>query len=250
MSTRARQLVTFETLEGRRLLAGQPVEGIAEIHAGELQVTGTKGDDLIIVSLNFDDPTKVDVNLNGTILGNFLLSDINSGVVDVRAGKGDDTVRFDEVYGLVPLKLHAHGEQGNDTLVGGSLDDELDGGVGSDVLYGNDGNDHLTGGNGKDMGVGGYGDDDITGDNGSDTLYGESGLDHVSGGNGKDVVDGGDDADNLDGGRGKDQVTGGLGSDNFASADRADELLDKADDDLYTAMTKGKGKQDDDDAVV
>ena len=235
--------VLCEALEGRRLLAGNPVaEGVADIQAGALHVTGTREADLILVGLNAADATKVDVNLNGTVIGSFLLSDITAGVVEVHAGKGDDSVRFDESTGLVPLRMIAHGEQGNDTLVGGSLNDELHGDQGSDNLFGNDGNDELFGGNSHDMIAGGGGDDHGEGGNGKDTMYGEAGFDTLVGGNGKDLLDGGDDNDNVDGGRGKDQVVGGLGVDTFASSDKLEELLDKADEDIYVAVAKGKGK--------
>ena len=215
-----------EALETRRLLSAAPVEPSAEISGGELRVIGTKGADVILVSLNESDATKVDVNVNGTVLGSFLLSDVTSGRVEVRAGKGDDSVRVDESFGLVPLSLVAFGEQGDDTLVGGSANDELHGDQGNDVLYGNDGNDDLEGDQGNDMLAGGFGDDHCAGDNGCDTLYGEAGMDTLRGGNGKDVVDGGDDNDDLDGERGCDDLTGGLGADTFAGSEKDSEVLD------------------------
>lgn len=245
----------IETLETRRLLsAGPPVPAAptATLVGGELRVVGTKGDDLIIVSLNQADATKLDVNVNGSVLGSFALGDASKGRVDVRAGKGDDSVFVDESFGLVPLNLVAHGEQGNDTLVGGSANDELHGDQGDDCLYGNDGNDSLFGDQGDDMLAGGFGDDDLDGGNGCDTLYGESGADNVFGGNGKDSVDGGDDADIVDGGRGCDSCTGGLGADTFAGTERAKELLDNTvGEDSYTPIAKrgsGGGKDDDDSA--
>jgi Ca2+-binding RTX toxin-like protein len=234
-----------EALETRRLLSAGPsvpAPATAVLVAGELRVVGTKGDDVILVSLNETDATKLDVNVNGSVLGSFALGDVSKGRVDVRAGKGDDSVRVDESFGLVSLSLVAHGEQGNDTLVGGSADDELHGDQGEDVLYGNDGNDALFGDQSNDMLAGGFGDDDLDGGNGSDTLYGESGADNLYGGNGKDSVDGGDDADVVDGGRGCDLLTGGLGADTFAGTERAKELLDKVDgEDLYTPVSRRGG---------
>jgi Ca2+-binding RTX toxin-like protein len=226
-----------EALETRRLLSAAPaVEPSAEISGGELRVVGTKGADVILVGLNATDATKVDVNVNGTVLGSFALSDITSGRVEVHAGKGDDAVRVDESFGLVPFSLVAFGEQGNDTLVGGSANDELHGDQGSDVLYGNDGNDTLEGDQGKDMLAGGFGDDALAGDNGCDTLYGETGADTLRGGNGKDLLDGGDDNDDLDGERGSDSLTGGLGADTFAGSEKDSEVLDLVTgEDLYSA---------------
>jgi hypothetical protein len=233
-----------EALETRRLLSAAPVEPSAEISGGELCVFGTKGADQITVSLNESDATKVDVNVNGTVLGSFLLSDVSSGRVEVHAGKGDDFVFVDESFGLVPLSLVAYGEQGNDTLVGGSANDELHGDQGDDTLYGNDGNDSLFGDQGKDTLAGGFGDDDLAGDNGCDTLYGEAGADNVYGGNGKDVVDGGDDNDFVDGGRGCDLLTGGLGADTFAGSEKSSEVLDLVTgEDLYSPTAKGGGNK-------
>ncbi len=238
----SKPLVAVEALETRRLLSAAPAVGTAELIAGELNVNGTKGADVILVSMNYSDPmaTTVDVRVNDALVGNFALDQI-TGAVHVNAGKGDDSVRFDESTGLVPLRLFADGGQGDDTLVGGSLDDGLRGGNGDDVLYGNDGYDALFGGNGKDLLAGGFGDDELDGGNGKDTLYGETGADTLRGGNGKDLLDGGDDADNLDGGRGSDELTGGLAADLFASSDKSSEILDKADEDVYTPAKPGKG---------
>jgi Ca2+-binding RTX toxin-like protein len=231
-----------EALETRRLLSAAPVEPSAEIAGGELRVFGTKGADQITVSLNESDATKVDVNVNGTVLGSFLLSDVSSSRVEVHAGKGDDFVLVDESFGLVPLSLVAYGEQGSDTLVGGSANDELHGDQGDDTLYGNDGNDSLFGDQGKDLLAGGFGDDDLAGDNGCDTLYGEAGADRLRGGNGKDLLDGGDDNDDLDGERGCDDLTGGLGADTFAGSEKSSEVLDLVTgEDLYSPTAKGGG---------
>jgi Ca2+-binding RTX toxin-like protein len=240
-SSRSHSLPAFvETLETRRLLSAGPsvpAPPTAVLVGGELRVTGTKGDDVILVSLDASDATKVDVNVNGSLLGSFALSDITSGNVDVRAGKGDDTVRVDETNGLFPLHLVAYGEQGNDTLVGGSADDELHGGQGDDVLYGNDGNDDLFGDEGNDMLAGGFGDDSLVGGNGTYTFSGETGAYTMFGVNGMDVVDGGDGDDVIDGGRGSDALTGDAGADTFAGTERAKEVLDNTvGEDLYTPI--------------
>ena len=87
--------------------------------------------------------------------------------------------------------------------------------------------------------AGGFGDDELEGGNAKDTLYGEVGLDALHGGNGKDLLDGGDDDDEMDGGRGRDELTGGLGTDAFAGTDKAEEILDRADEDIYAPPAKG-----------
>src|SRR5690349_122017 len=95
-SARRGDAVSVVALETRRLLAAAPIAPTATIVGGELRVVGTKADDVILVGISAADATKLDVNVNGSVLGSFALSDITKGDVDVRAGKGDDTVRVDE----------------------------------------------------------------------------------------------------------------------------------------------------------
>lgn len=71
-------------------------------------------------------------------------------------------------------------------------------------MRGLDGNDSLTGG---------ILNDDIYGGNGKDTLTGLAGSDDIYGGNGDDLLYGGDDNDYLYGGKGKDNLYGGNGND-------------------------------------
>lgn len=73
--------------------------------------------------------------------------------------------------------------------------------TGEDVILGGDGNDNLNG-----LG----GDDYIDGGNGNDTLIGDAGNDRLIGGNGADKLFGGDGSNTLEGGAGDDtynQVT-------------------------------------------
>jgi Ca2+-binding RTX toxin-like protein len=66
----------------------------------------------------------------------------------------------------------------NETIIGNSTDNRLDGAGGRDVLDGARGNDTLIGGAGNDTLIGGIGDD---------TLEGGSGVDNFDGGAGSDV---------------------------------------------------------------
>ena len=212
---------------------------------GTLHVEGTRGSDLILVSVDLADPAAamINVSLNGNAIGSVLLSSVTSGVVEVNGGRGDDSIRFDESTGLVPLCLVGHGDAGHDTLVGGSLNDELYGDGGMDALFGNDGNDNLFGGANDDLLAGGFNDDFLDGEGGDDTLYGEAGADTLRGGAGRgtDLLDGGDDNDDIDGGGGIDQLFGGAGSDTFAGTEKAEELLDLAGEDVYEpVVTRGK----------
>jgi len=89
------------------------------------------------------------------------------------------------------------GSNGNDTISFSGYADN--------VMY--------AGQNGSDSIVGGSGDDFLYGDNGYDTIYGGAGNDQIYDGGGNDVVYGGDGGDFLRIGGGNDSVSGGLGND-------------------------------------
>ncbi len=108
---------------------------------------------------------------------------------------------------------------GNDAVVGNSLDNELHGMRGNDTLNGGDGNDIL---------YGGVGNDRIIGDVGSDTLYGGDGTDTLNGGDGDDFIFGGDSSADLRdlvfAGAGNDVIDGGYGNDNIFGQDGDDTI--------------------------
>ena len=111
---------------------------------------------------------------------------------------------------------------GNDTIYGGdgsnggnkfNNDDTLYGGSGNDNLYGEAGSDKLYGGSNNDKLYGGTGNDQLFGESGNDFLSGGDGKDVIRGGEGKDTINGGNGNDNLGGGKGNDSVSGGSGDD-------------------------------------
>ena len=209
-----------EVLEGRRLLSGSPAGGSAVVEGDSLVVTGTRKDDQIVLSVNRADLTaspKVDVTVNGALLGTFAVADLAGGV-RVYAGRGDDTVLANQLYDVWAVTLTAFGGKGNDTLVGSTLGDALHGAGGDDSLWGGDGDDALFGGRDADTLVGEYGDDDLSGGAGDDVLYGEAGADHLTGGGGV-----------------ADQLYGGEGPDTFANTDSASEVLDLTEEDTHAA---------------
>ncbi|TXI48462.1 MAG: hypothetical protein E6Q50_10770 [Lysobacter sp.] len=138
------------------------------------------------------------------------------------------------------------GTFGNDSYVGGSVVDSLNGYLGDDLMFGGSGDDTLIGGmdddyNGtasdNDVLFGGDGNDQIDGQRGDDTLYGDDGNDTIVGGDGIDRLYGGAGDDTLDagglrivgigpiqessddllvGGTGNDTLTGGLGRNTYA----------------------------------
>ncbi len=118
---------------------------------------------------------------------------------------GDDTL----IIGAGIRGAYIGGEDGNDSLQGGELDDIMIGGLGADELYGNGGNDRMVGEGGSDYLLGGAGNDIMLGNGGNDTLSGAGGNDRLFGGP--------DDADTI---------LGGAGTDSAASDDE----------DTYTAV--------------
>jgi len=143
---------------------------------------------------------------------------------------GDDTVYLPQdeeaanQAGYVIGSVFSAGA-GNDTVYGGSLDDNINGNDGRDTLHGGDGNDTLSGGEGRDTLYGDAGDDILDGGNGVDTLYGGSGNDSLSGGAGNDYLGGGEGNDALNGGAGEDWLQGGSGDDVLDGGD-GDDLLE------------------------
>ena len=104
---------------------------------------------------------------------------------------------------------------GDDTLYGYAVNDNLSGGLGNDSLYGYAGDDRLDGGQGNDSLQGGLGNDTLEGGEGSDSLSGDEGNDSLKGGAGNDSLYGGEGNDLLEGGAGNDYLQGGYGSDTY-----------------------------------
>jgi Ca2+-binding RTX toxin-like protein len=107
------------------------------------------------------------------------------------------------------------GGAGADTLIGGSLFDNLQGNQGADSISGGGGDDIVVGGQDNDTLLGDGGSDIINGNLGDDTTDGGAGNDIVLGGQGNDVVRGGDGDDYVSGDKGNDTMTGGAGGDVF-----------------------------------
>jgi len=243
-----------EGLEERRMLSAHPVS----LHGANLIVQGSKGNDSIVFSLHTDtvivnnldgsqssnevvDPTKLDVDYNGTTY-TFAVAKVRRIFVNAKAG--NDLVKIDETNGKIFARVQFIGGAGDDTLVGGSGKDQLygerghdsldgggagdllNGGTGDDTMDGGDGNDKLLGGEGDDRLDGGAGNDRLAGGKDNDDLTGDDGDDNLDGGAGDDNLDGGAGDDNLDGGAGADSVVGGVGADVFSKHDDNGEVKD------------------------
>lgn len=121
------------------------------------------------------------------------------------------------------------GGAGNDTLVGNSGHNLLNGGGGDDNLAGGDGNDTILGGAGNDTLNGQAGDDQLLGQAGHDLLSGGNGRDRLDGGEGNDSTAGQSDSDTILIGQGDDSIDGGDGNDLLIGAGDFDfQLTDAA----------------------
>jgi hypothetical protein len=125
---------------------------------------------------------------------------------------------------IAGMQLRAYGYGGNDTLIGNSGKDLLDGGANDDYIYGNSGADKLIGGSGVDRIYGGWGNDNIVGGSDGDYLYGEGDNDYIYGESGHDTLDGGSGNDHLYGGTNNDRLLGGSGVDKLYGQEDNDYL--------------------------
>jgi Ca2+-binding RTX toxin-like protein len=147
----------------------------SKVHKGTLTVTGTNGDDTIVLRLGAGDPNdlEVDVGGDGTADASFNRADFDHIVVEAK--KGDDTVSIDESNGVFTVTgvTTLDGGRGNDTLLGGS---------GAETFMGGGGNDFVDGNRGNDIAFLGAGDDTVQWDpgDGSDTVEGQSGKDALA----------------------------------------------------------------------
>lgn len=121
------------------------------------------------------------------------------------AGPGNDslvgTFRADVLFGGAgndTINLGVTGQTGGDDIaIGGEGNDLITAVRGDVVAYGNEGSDTLCGGTGNDVLMGGDDDDLLRGGLGDDLLRGGSGNDLLYGGGGRDTFEGGDGIDTL-----------------------------------------------------
>jgi Ca2+-binding RTX toxin-like protein len=195
----------IESLESRRLLAAAPATVTFEVaDDGVMEVTGTRGRDVITVVEHFPGSNIYDVFYADTF------QQVTTSVgFRINGNGGNDRLAVEVNAAIVPV-----------TLFGGAGNDVLLGSPGADVLDGGGGRDHLDGRAGDDMLRGGAGNDSLLGGNGTDAIYG---------GRGSDFLDGGEGNDSIGGGAGRDNVSGGSGPDLFDdTVDAERERLDYA----------------------
>jgi Ca2+-binding RTX toxin-like protein len=187
----------IESLENRQLLS-------ATLNAttGALTVTGTAGNDSIVISrvrdtsLVVTETSRTGTNSISTTRTTFKFADVKS--ITVNALAGNDVVLIGPG---ISVKSTINGGDGNDVINSGAGADSIDAGAGNDVVRSGAGDDSVLGGDGNDALFGGDGKDTLSGGAGRDLLVGGAGDDNVSGGAGNDLI--------LAFGSGKDTIDGG-----------------------------------------
>jgi hypothetical protein len=144
------------------------------------------------------------------------------GADTINGGLGNDTIS-----GLSGTS-YLRGDEGIDSITGGSAFDDINGNMGNDTLHGAAGDDWVVGGKDDDVQFGDAGSDVVWGNLGNDTLDGGDGNDQVRGGQGDDTLTGGAGDDFVSGDRGNDTESGGAGADLFHDSQDAgiDRVLD------------------------
>ena len=197
-----------------------PVSVSFDSLTGIVAIVGTACGDTVEVSSDAvaDTLTVTDLNdPNNPLTHDFTLSTVTSISF---TGQGEDDY-FSNVTGIASV---ASGDDGNDTLLGGSGSDSFDGGAGVDFLAGGGGADVLLGGDDDDVLSGDGGNDSLAGNAGNDELIGGDDNDTLEGGQGSDTLSGGNHQDSLVGGAGTDSLMGDAGPDTLSGGDDADTL--------------------------
>ncbi|HRK32474.1 MAG TPA: calcium-binding protein, partial [Tepidisphaeraceae bacterium] len=190
--------------QNRGVVFRVPLDTFASTSNRVLTINGTSGNDVFTLGTS---GSNITVNRNGIPL-TYASSSIDR--IDVLAGAGNDRLTTDDSFAK---PIYAFGDEGKDTLTGGSGSDTLSGGAQADVLIGGGGEDRLNGNGGNDELQGGGGNDRLYGNDGNDLLVGGKGVDRLFGGVGDDLLRGGDSADKLYGETGNDTLFGDAGQD-------------------------------------
>jgi T1SS-143 domain-containing protein len=210
-----------------------------------LAITGTSGQDLLYAYVTGGAITQV----NGSTVTSIesITADLVGGTTDTLQYVTSDAVSVNLANGAatgftsISNIENVTGGDGNDTLIGSSVANVINGGNGNDTIRGGGGNDTIDGGAGIDL----LDLSDSTGplaftlvQSSSPTNVSATGLgtdsyknmEGVIGTNFNDVITGSSSDDILIGGKGADQLTGGGGSDTFryraGDADVLDTILD------------------------
>lgn len=197
--------------------------GTGDNPGSTVRFTGTTGNDHIVASVTND----VLSIINGNISTGYYAPEV--GQLNIDALAGNDLV---DVTAL-SIRTYVFGDDGNDTLRGGSGSDTLTGAAGKNYLYGGSAIDRLNGSGGRDF------------------LYGQGGDDRLYGNGGNDYMDGGGNVDRLFGGSGDDTLIGGGSNDKLYGEDGNDLFYGNAGHDILNgAAGTDTANADDDDSLV
>jgi uncharacterized repeat protein (TIGR01451 family) len=188
-----------------------------------LLITGTRFKDVIVVVPQPRHSGMLQVVQNNHVLVTFAPSDVQRIVVFGLQGNDQITISA-----ALQRPAVIFGGAGNDILVGGGGNDQIEGEDGNDTIVGGSGHDVLCGDNGRDVLVGGLGNDTLFGEAGNDVLAGSAGEDLLLGGDGSDVLDGGVGNDRLYGQSGNDTLVGGVGNNVLVGGSGNDRLIARA----------------------
>lgn len=184
--------ITYTVSDGRggtvsaavTVTVGDPLDGIVE---------GTPGDDLIDVAYTGDPDGDMIDNGDAILPGEGPEDDIviaGDGNDTVLGGLGDDDI---DTSGTAPAvdstsfpSVPVDGDPTNDL-------DSVDGGAGDDLIRTGDDNDTIFGGDGDDTIFAGIDDDSVLGGAGDDSIIDDQGADFVDGGAGDDTISVGTD---------------------------------------------------------
>lgn len=141
-----------------------------------LRITGSDASEEILLRLKSDEPTRLEVSVNGEISSHPV-----AGISGIRidAMGGNDLVQFDHSNGTVKIPSTIYGGAGDDTIHGSAHIDRIYGGDGNDLIYGSGGNDILYGEAGADTIMGGHGNDYIVAGSGRNVVYGNHGTNRL-----------------------------------------------------------------------
>jgi Ca2+-binding RTX toxin-like protein len=165
------------------------------------RIQGNGGDDLLVGGFGLDD-------IDGGDGDDILYAGLNIADVVEPTAVSSSSNSIDRSENLLD------GGDGNDLLIGSTIEDVLIGGDGDDLLSGYQNNDRLFGSAGNDLIIGSWGEDTLVGGSGDDVLRGHGDSDLLDGGSGNDRLYGNNiyplpDRTNID------SLTGGSGEDGF-----------------------------------
>lgn len=198
---------------------------------GKLQVTVNSETMLIdrFTSVNIDAKSGNDLITTDDLRGfasDYPTYETSNFYFNIHGGDGHDTIQATAAADSY-IAFELHGGPGNDTLqLPASLTEIIGTSVDTNSAYGDDGDDTITGGSVAETLDGGSGNDSISGGNGDDSLFGGDGIDYLNGGGDQDLLVGGLGNDRLEGGDGEDIFATGGGNDTFIGF--SGDLLDEA----------------------